>query len=56
MKDWLVFAFNALENIALAICISIVAIRFNRPGLLWFYVLIPLNGVYTSGKDDENEK
>lgn len=34
---------RALVNIALTICITIAAIHFEQPAILWFYVIVFLN-------------
>jgi len=55
MTDSMIFMFNALENIALAVCISIAAMHFENPKLLWFYILIVLNGVSIKHKKEEDQ-
>ena len=56
MKEWLIFLCNALENIVLALCISAVAIWFENPRLLWFYLLIPINGVRIGTKEEDEDE
>lgn len=60
MNVILALLFNAMENIALTICVTYAAIRLDKWPILWFLVLVLLNGVSTrtySGKEKpEDEK
>jgi len=48
MNTWKVFLANALENVAIAICITCAAIHFEKWRLLWFLIIILLNSVTTT--------
>lgn len=57
MKIELVWLFNALENIALSLCITYAAVSFNRWQLMWFYIIVLLNRVsYQQKKENEENK
>lgn len=54
MNDTLIFFFHTLENIAIAVCVTIAAIHFDRISILWFLILILLNGI-TLTKEKKHE-
>lgn len=58
MKAERIFLYKALENIALTAGITVAAIHFDSWKLLWFYVIVLLNGVssvQTSGTGGREE-
>ena len=55
MKVELVWLFNALENIALSICITYAAVMFNKWQLMWFYIIVLLNRVSYEKKKENGE-
>lgn len=54
MNATLIYFFHTLENIAIAASVTIAAIHFERISILWFLVLILLNGI-TLKKEKQNE-
>jgi len=52
-----VVLWSVLLKIAYCICVTVAAIRFNDPALLWWYLLAFAFGyTYSSGKDNVDEK